>query len=262
MKAERRLSSRRTVLLSVSFFSGIAMLLAAQGAIDGFLSHPAFLVREVEVQWPEGVKSRPRRFRLNPPTSIFRVDLKILGYAFQRRYPSVEVESIERVMPNRLVATMRPRRVVGQVNLGGSYYLVSDDGVVVAPASSVARPELPILLLDGFRGPLRVGSGLESPSFWKASELLATIHRDGGIAGHRVASIRVSGQDLFLLLDCGAEIRFSGDHLAVGWQHLVGLLRNRPELLKQANYLDLRFEDPVIGEKAKSREKAKRSRRA
>jgi len=158
---------------------------------------------------------------------------------------------VERVLPNRLRVTLRPRKVVGQVELGGSYYGVSDDGVVVAAAAPTARPDLPILRLEGVRRSLRVGSGLEVSSFWRAAELLATIHRGGGIAGHRVKTLRVSGEDLFLSLESGAEIRFAADRLAGGWQLLAGLLAHRPDLLRQALYLDLRFEDPVIGKRVR-----------
>ena len=249
-------SSRRGVLLlSVSFLSGIALLMATQGLADDFLSHPVFVVREIEVQWPRGIPARSPRFRLNPPTSIFRVDLKALSTNFQRRFPAVEVESIRRLLPNRLVATMRLRKVVGQVNLAKAYAPVSDDGILIGPGLAAPRPNLPILILSGLKGPLRVGRSLDCPSFWKASELLATLHRDGGIAGHRVMSVRVEGEELFLLLDSGTEIRFAGTHLAVAWQQLAGVVNRRPDVLNQAGYIDLRFGDPVIGEKPKEKSK-------
>ena len=260
MKRSGPATSRRGVLLlSVSFLSGIALLAAGQGAVDDFLSHPVFLVREIEVQWPQGIPARSPRFRLNPPTSIFRVDLKALSTNFQRRFPTVEVEDIRRVLPNRLVAVMRLRKVVGQVNLSRSYAPVSDDGIVIGPGLSTPRPDLPVLTLSGLQGPLLVGRALDCPSFWKASELLATLHRDGGIAGHRVLSLRVEGENLFIGLDSGTEIRFSGNHLSDAWQQLAGVVSRRPDVLTQAGYIDLRFEDPVIGGKNEKRTARRRT---
>lgn len=239
--------SWKSVFLSVSFLSGVALLMAAQAVVDQFLWHPAFVAREVEVRWLDGSRGRPTRFQLNPPTSVFRVDLKALGSVFQRRYPAAEVEKVERILPNRLQATLRARTLVGQVQAGGLYVPVSDDGVVVAAGSAAPRPNLPVLALGGPRRTLRIGDTLESAGFWKAAELLGTLRRGGGIAGHRVKNVRVNGQDLFLTLESGAEIRFSAERLPNGWQLLAGLLSQRPEVLRQANYIDLRFEDPVIG---------------
>ena len=261
-RGERGAGRRGMLLLSVSFLSGIVLLMAAQGMADDFLSHPAFLVREVEVDWPHGAPARATRFRLNPPTSIFRVDLKALSTSFQRKFPTVEVEDIRRVLPNRLTATMRLRKVVGQVSLSGAYAPVSDDGILIGPGLRAPRPNLPVLVLSGLQGPLRVGRSLDCPSFWKASELLATLHRDGGIAGHRVLSVRVEGEDLFVGLDSGVEIRFSGAHLAVAWQQLAGVVGRRPDALSRARYIDLRFGDPVIGDKSRKNEKRTARRRA
>ena len=249
----RKPSSWRGLFLSVSFLSSLGVLMVAQSAADQFLLHPAFLVREVEVRWLDGSRSRPARFRLNPPTSVFRVDLKALSNAFQRRYPAAEVENVERILPNRLRATLRARHLVGQVQAGRLYFPVSDDGVVTSAGSAGPRTGLPLLQLEGVRRSLRAGEALESPGFWKAAELLATLRRGGGVAGHRARSVRVSGQDLFLTLDSGAEVRFSVDRLPNGWQLLAGLLSQRPRGLQEANYIDLRFEDPVIGSKTVKR---------
>lgn len=246
--------------MSVSFLSGVALLMAAQGAVEDFLSYPAFIVREVEVEWPQSAPAHPVRFRLNPPTSIFQVNLRALTISFQRKFPAVEVESIRRLLPNRLVATMRLRKVVGQVNLNGVYAPVSDDGILVSPGSAVPRPGLPLLFLSGLRGPARVGRSLDSPSFWKASELLITLHRDGGIAGHRVNSVRVEGENLFLTLDSETEIRFSGTRLDGAWQQLAGVVARRPGVLDQAGYIDLRFGDPVIGERIRNEKRPSRRR--
>jgi len=256
----KKRTGRGALLLSVSFISGIALLIAAQGAVDEFLSHPAFLVREVEVQWPAGTPAHSPRFRLNPPTSVFRVDLKALATSFQRKFPSLEVENIRRLLPNRLVATMRQRKIVGQVKVAGAYAPVSDDGILVYPASAAPRPGLPVLILEGARGPLRVGRSMDSPSFWKASELMCTLQRDGGIAGHKVTEVRVEGDGLFVRLESGAEIRFAGNHLATGWQQLAGLVGRSPGLLNEARYVDLRFGDPVIGEKSKHEKRTARRR--
>ena len=237
----------RGILLSVSVFSGVALLMAVQNTADGFLSHPHFLVDEIQVQW-QGVSSaaEPARFRLSPPVSIFQLDLEALSKAFRQRYPMAELERIERVLPNRLVAVMRARHVVAQLQAGGMYYPVSDDARVVGAGSRIARPGVPVLALEGVRGPLAAGQNLEGQGFWKVSELLATLYRDKGIAGRAVSRLQVSGDTIFVFLKQGPELRFATDRLGDGWQGLWELLARKRATLDEARYIDLRFGDPVI----------------
>lgn len=253
-------SPRKKLLFSVSFLSGVAIWAGVQGAADSFLSHPSFLVHQVEVTWPKGEKGGPTHFRLTPPTSIFRVELNSLRHAFQRRYPIADVVRVERVFPNRVRAVIRPRHVVAQIKAGGSFHLVSDDGMVVSSGSSSPRAGLPVLLLEEVRGPLHSGGNLAGAGFWRVADLLAALRRDGGIAGRRVSMIRVAAGDLFLSLEQGPEVRFSTDRVSAGWRRLAGLIAQRPQVLTEARYVDLRFADPVIGSETADKKPRRKKR--
>lgn len=235
-------------MLSVSLASGVALLLAGHGILQPLFRAPRFLVSEVEVRWPEKFKLPLQRYRLLPATSIFQVDLEAVSQVLKRRYPAAEVEAVRRVLPNRLVATLVPKQVVAQIRAPGGdrYYPISEEGTVMAPAQSAPFSDLPILFLEGSRGPFQVGESLKDPDFVPASELLAAIRRQGGIVGHGASSIRVKNRTLSLFLDSGLEIRFAKDQLLVGWQRLGTLLNQRPDVLKRARYIDLRFDDPII----------------
>lgn len=244
--------SAKTFLLSASFVSGLALLMAAQSVADSFLSHPSFLVREVEVRWPATVsKSAPTRFRLQPPLSIYRVELDALSRAFRQRYPTAEVQRVDRVLPNRVVVTLYPRQVVAQLFTGRSYYPVSDGGRVVGRGQPRPFPGFPVLQLERVAEPLSLGQDLDRFGFWKASELLSTLQRDRGIAGHRVAKLSVRDSDLLVDLEAGAQLRFSSDRLGDGWRRLWELIAHRRDLLDRAQYVDLRYDDPLIGERGR-----------
>lgn len=268
MSVRKGETSRGAIFLSVSAVSAVALMLGVQGAADSVLSQPVFLVREVEVVWPAGEPAgNPARFRLHPPTSVFRVDLESLSRVFTRRFPLSEVERIDRVLPNRLRAVMRSRRVVAQVQAGKSFFPVSNEGMVVAAGRPALWPEIPLVEIGGAPVVVRAGGRVAGAGFGKCSGLLAAIQRDGGIAGHKVTRIRVNGDDLALVMDTEAEIRFSGDRVWSGWHRLAELLARKPRLLDQARYVDLRFEHLIVAEKtsknkpaAKKLVKAKKSR--
>ena len=229
------------------------LILAVQTVADRFLSSSLFLVEEVEIAWPNGFAGQSERFRLNPPTSIFRIDLPSLSRAFQQRYPSVEVQEIRRFLPDRLVAHMRYRNVVAQIQQASRYFPVADDGTLVGKGQQAPIQGLPILALGPRRGRLQPGGSIADSDFWKASALLSTLQRGGGLAGCRVKQVQVEGPDLLLHLDSGLEIRFASDRLASGWQRLGELMVSKRDVLSTAAYLDLRFEDPVIREKGKKK---------
>ncbi len=265
MSARKGETSRGAIFLSVSAVSAVALMLATQGAADALLSQPVFLVREVEVSWPGGETARvPSRFRLHPPTSVFRVDLESLSRAFSRRFPLSEVERIDRVLPNRLRAVMKSRRVVAQVQAGKGFFPVSDEGMVVAAGRPTLWPDLPLVEIGGAPVVVRAGGRVAGSGFGKCTDLLAAIQRDGGIAGHKVKRIRVTGSDLSLVLDSEAEVRFSGDQVWTGWQRLAQLIAQKPGLLDWARYVDLRFDHLIVAEKPvvkkKKIAKAKKSR--
>ena len=247
---------RRRTLLSVSLFSGLFLLWGINGAIGAFQSVPGFKVSLIEVRWPsafgsaqgwpEGMKV-PNYFRIIPPTSIFKIHLEAVSRALQQQFPTAEVEQVQRILPNRLIATMRPRNIIAQVYSQAGYFPVSDDGVVVGQTQAAIFPRLPVLFLQGVQGPYQIGQALGGAGFWAASELLTAIDRQGGIRGHRVAVVKVDEKNLLIFLDSGLEIRFAQDQLSSEWQRLWELVAQHWETLRKARYVDLRFEDPVIG---------------
>lgn len=233
-------------ILSVSFASGLVLFLAAQGILRPVLSSPAFAVKEVETVWPKDLKVPPQRYRIQPPASIFQINLQAVANALKKQYPAVEVEAVRRILPNRLVAVLRPKQAVAQLRQGPQYYPVSDDGTVLLKAQNSPWPNLPILFLEGPLGSGRVGSRVQSASFERAMELLSASRARGSLGGHGVGSIRSQGQVLSLFLDSGLEIRFDSRGLESGWRRLLALVAQRPGVLEGGKYLDLRFEDPVL----------------
>ena len=237
---------RGRAIFSVSLVSGIALLLAAQGALRAASAFPCFKTEEIRVVWPESMARPVERYRLRPPQSIFQLNLGAIGRSLEGRYPNAELDSIRRVLPNRLEATFKPRQVIAQVK-GDRYYPVNDQGIIAAAGQIGPWPDAPVFFPEAWRGSGRVGQKIGGPSFVAVAQILKAASRAKGIGGHSVASIRSRGTDLSVLLDSGQEIRFSRDDLQVQWTRLLELLSQKREIVEQARYIDLRFEDPVIG---------------
>ena len=244
--SEKEAHKRIGTLFSVSLVSGVALIFGAQALVRSALSSPHFIVQQIEAVWPEENRRPTERFRLRPPTSIFHIDLAGVSQALQQHHPSAEVDSVRRILPNRLVATMRFKRAILQVRTD-RFYPISEEGVVMVAGQSSPWPDLPILYVEGARSPLRVGASLHHPAFEWTSELLGVIRKQGGVAGHWASSIRCRGEEIILFLDSGLEIRFMHSRFWPAWQQLTELVAQKPRILDGARYVDLRFEDPVIG---------------
>lgn len=231
---------------SISLVSGVALLLAMQTLAYTVGSSSVFKVDELEARWPASMQRPPERYRFSRPISIFRVDLPMVAQAFQQRHPLGHVESVRRVLPNRIVVQMLPQQVIAQIHLD-KYYLVSLEGTILTFSQSAPWSHLPILFLDLPGETISAGEPINHPDFAKVAQLLAAVIKGGGIHGRRVTRVNWRGQDLFLELERGPEIRFSLERLESGWLQMKNLLERKPTLLDNAWYLDFRFEDPVIG---------------
>ena len=259
-KGQRNASGKRgAIFFSLSLASGMFVFVMMQATAHSIIFSPIFQVRELEVQWPQQLKRPADRYRMVPSISIFQVDLQRVSDLLHAKYPVAEVDAVRRVLPNRLVATLRTRETLAQVRSDRFYYPVSEEGVIIGAGQAAPYPNLPILYIDGLHGALKIGGNFEDPVFWRAAELLGAL-RQGGIAGHRVGSLRSSRTELTLYLDSGVEIRFAADRVSLGWQQLTDLCLQKRKILDEAIYIDLRFQDPVISY-AKTNDKTKQHSR-
>ncbi|MBI1952606.1 MAG: hypothetical protein HYS41_00590 [Candidatus Omnitrophica bacterium] len=238
--------SRRGAILSVSLVSGAALFLAFQGVVRAALQASVFRVDEVEAAFSLDPRIPARRYRLTPPTSIFHLDLRAVHKVLQARHPTMEVEEVRRLLPNRLQARLVPRKPAAQLAAGSGYYLVSDEGVVLTSARPVAWPHQVVVSLEVMKGTFRVGQAVRSPSLFQAMEVLGRVRARGGLAGHGLNLLEVKAGQMNLFLDSGLEVRLNSRHPEIGLDRLAQLLERQDPLLEGARYVDLRFSDPVI----------------
>lgn len=192
-------------------------------------------------------------YRLHPPVHILRANLPALAAAIRRDHPQLASVIVRRELPNRLVASVALREPVGQVR-GRQYYLVSADGVVLAPGASTAWEGLPVFLSNG-RPAYQPGESCATPELLQGIAVLREVQRARALGPHRVSAVRVADRAadgaearmVTLVLDNGLELRAAPGDLAPRLARLSELLSGRHEEVNQAQYVDLRFDDLVIG---------------
>lgn len=218
---------------------------------------PYFWVSSIEVQMEPGQRwvADPRiGYRLHPPVHILQANLPALATAIQREHPQLAGVVVHRELPNRLVAQVTLREPVGQLR-GRQYYLVSADGLVLAPGASTAWEGLPVLLVGSRATAYQPGQSCASPELRQAMAVLGEVQRAKALGPHRVSAVRVAlaapgspdSPLVTLVLESGLELRVTPGDLAPRLARLGALLHNQSRDMEQAQYVDLRFDDLVVG---------------
>lgn len=225
--------------------------------VAGFLQRsPYCRVSSMEIRVAPGQQwvVDPRiGYRLHPPVHILRADLPALAVAIRRDHPQLASVTVRRELPNRLVAYVTLRDPVGQLR-GRQYYLVSADGIVLAPGASTAWPGLPVFLSPG-RPAYQPGDSCATPELLQGIAVLREVQRAQALGAHRVSAVRLgdpaSGASehraVTLVLENGLEVRTAPGDLAPRLARLSELLSGRHDEINQAQYVDLRFDDLVVG---------------
>ncbi|MCG3176286.1 MAG: Cell division protein FtsQ [Candidatus Omnitrophica bacterium] len=220
-------------------------------AVYGFAKgSPAFELREVRVL-NAGTMTAEQAFKfcaLRPGENLFDIDLVLVQKTIKRSHPEYKDVLVRRVPPSRIEVELRRRTPVAQVYL--SRYVQIDKDRVVLPGSS-ATPFRNLTIIEGAvspRGGLYVGSVLADEGTKKAVQISELIKRTK-ILRQRVLN-RISVVDprnLSLYVDGDVEIRMGDAHFIERLKILDQTLKTIDLDAQKIEYIDLRFDDLVIG---------------
>ena len=236
----------------------LAVVLLVLGlGVSAFIQRsPYFWVSTIDIRLAQGQRwlVDPRiGYRLPSPLHLWQADLAGLAAAIRREHPQLETVVVHRQLPNRLVAEVPLREPIGQLR-GRRFYLVAADGMVLTPGSPAAWEGLPVLLLGSRTAAYQPGQSCAIPELRHAAAVLREVQRSKALGAHRVSAVRMAPappeatSDLItLVLDNGLELRTTAGDLAPRLARLGELLRTKGPEMAQAQYVDLRFDDLVVG---------------
>lgn len=220
-------------------------------AVYGFAREsPAFKLREVRVL-NTGTMTSQQAFRfceLQPGESLLELDLVGIQKVIKRKHPEYKDVLVRRVLPDRIEVELRRRTPVAQVSL--SRYVQIDKDRVVLPGSS-ATPFKNLTIIEGSvlpRAGLFVGTVLADEGTQKAVQISELIKRTKILRQRTLERISVTDRrNLSLYLDGGVEIRLGDAHYVERLKILDQTLKTVDLDPRKTEYIDLRFDDLVIG---------------
>lgn len=261
-KSKRRLGSAQNVKLigalkKLIFFSlPYVLCLAAVGTLFG--SVVAYAVNSATFQLQEvkvlnmGSITPQQAFQfceLTPGENLITLNLAGVQQVIKRKHPEFKEVQVRRVLPNRVEVLLRRRTPVAQIAYAPRFVQVDKDLVLLPGSSKVPFKQLTII--EGVPLPdrgLYVGVTLNDPLSQKALRLTSEIHRSGILKKHQLTRIDVRDpRNISLYVDGDIEIRIGSSHIIERLKILDQTLKTIDLDPSKIRYIDLRFDDVVIG---------------
>lgn len=183
--------------------------------------------------------------------NMFDVDLKATRNYIVANYPEIREVVINRVLPNKLVLTVKPRKPVAQISMYSGFYLVDVEGVVIPGVRGLALEGLPIINgADPRFISTNVGKRFNYMGLKRALKLLEIIKQMRFSQDHEIHMIDITDEkNLSLYIEGGIEIKIGGEDFGERLE-MLNKTFNAGRLDKnQIRYIDLRFGNVVIGPK-------------
>lgn len=249
----RRVVSKR-YLLSGLIMRGVVTVLLI-GGIGVGLFVPArrwltrsefFKVREI-VLAPSLKYIDPRHLYFLKGRSMFDIQLDAIHRRLRERYPEVDALRIVRKFPNRIYISADKREPVAAILWGRNQFIVDREGVVVAPGPPVGM-RLP--LVRGLPRGKRIvfGQALGLAELDVALEIVGAFEGNSDVRPFFIQTIDVAN---LAQIDCamsnGLVFRIDPEQIETKIAKLGIVLTDGKNSLQDVTYIDLRFQEPILG---------------
>lgn len=155
--------------------------------------------------------------------------------------PWIKAATVERMLPNTVLITVKEREPLALWQLDGNLALIDTEGETI-PRQGL-DPYAKLLLV--------VGAGAPA----EAADLIATLSTQPALMAHVRAATWVGGRRWNLHLKHGIDVRLPEDRPAEAWQRLARYQQEHDVLRRNVQVLDLRLPDRLIVREAPGADK-------
>ncbi len=250
-KNSKKEKSNKARNIKVIFLIIIALLIII-GGIKGIkkvlFNLPAFNIERIILEGSSLTTEEVAKFcDIDLPVNIFEINLDEVAIDIKRLHPEIEDVFVKRRLPDTLLISIERRKPVAEIKVQDRFYQVDKDGFILPGYSTDSSLELPEIV--GLRESIILRSLLKecnSDRLHYALRILKSLKENGIVKFHKVGSIDVSNsRSIIFILDDKVEVRLKRDDCE---RKIKVLGESLPSIdLDEVEYIDLRFEDVVIG---------------
>ncbi len=220
------------------------------GVIVYAFNSPTFKLDEVRIL-NIGTISPADAFRfceLRKGENLISLDLVNVQQVIKRKHPEFKEVHVRRVLPNRIEVVLKRRTPIAQVAF--SRYVQIDKDLVILPGSASA-PFKNLTVIEGTPVPsegLFVGVTIRDVVTRKAIKLADIVKRSNILRKHELTKVDIGDpKNISLIVDGDLEIKIGDNHFIERLKILDQTLKTVPLDRVKIRYIDLRFDDVVIG---------------
>ena len=252
MAKKRQNISPDPVLVRTAGYVGIFIFtfaLVAMGLASFLRSSPFFSVREVTVADNIQALDLPDLLKLRGQ-NVFTVDLFRIEAKLRARYPQLAELRVMRRLPDQIFIMALKREPFAFVSLDGKTCVIDRDGFIIGPSPSgqVALP-----LVKGLRHQkVLLGDRVQDERVRVACQLIALLLKDARLAAAGLQAVNVEDLERVVCTFTegdGFDVIVDKDNIPARVKMLSDVLSRGGLDLAQVKYMDLRFGEPVIGQK-------------
>lgn len=181
--------------------------------------------------------------------NIFRINLKNISDMLQATYPDAKEVSVRIVLPDKLAVVLRFRKPVAIVR-GERPCPIDEEGFVLPSMDVVSLRDLPVIEGVAIRYDERRGKKSASKNLGFALELLRSYRESRLTHEYGIISIDAGEiKNLSFLMRNGLKVIIGSENFAERLALLEKTLKDPRLAVDRIGYIDVRFEDAVIGPK-------------
>ncbi len=234
--------------LGCIFLLGVALVIMG---VTAFLrSTPFFVVRDIVLA--DGLQSLdiPELLKLKGQ-NIFDADLTKIEAKIRLKYPQLSSLRVMRRLPDQIFVMALRRDPFAQVVFDNRACVIDRNAFMIGAPVKDQAPLVPIKGLKGQR--VSPGDVVSDEKVQIALEIIALFHQDGRLQGLELVAVHVGDPTRIICDikkdDVGFQVIVDKEHIAQRLRILLDVLARGGLDLQQVKYMDLRFGEPVIGQK-------------
>jgi len=225
-----------------------ALFFLTQVTVSSAKKAEMFKIKEV-VRAPTLQYIESRYLRRLMGQNIFEVNLAYVRNRLQAQYPEIDDLKVVRRFPDKILVAARKREPVAFLAQGNALFLIDRDGVVLGSQAS-SPSGLPIISGVAVYRNIVLGKPIRDRNLGVALGIIRDISVNAGLRGMKVTSVQVGNlSKIEALLENGLRVILDTDRTSEKIRQL-GLVLGQSTLdLKNYEYVDLRFKEPILGQK-------------
>lgn len=226
----------------IGFFLAVSTTHAFKGDL--------FLLKQLSVKGAGGEVPDPYAFSgLQYREPLLSISLKEVEERIKTYHPEFSSVAVDRILPDTVEIHVKRHLAAARILIGKSEYVISSHGVVLP--SDYIQKEIPLIIgLPEIKEKIVPGVKIHYPILDQAALLAAEMISDDVFGNHRLNYLDISDVKNFKLkIDDGIEVRLGSRNLTEKTKKLKNAILSLGDEIdpSKIRYIDLRFEDYVIG---------------